>query len=239
MRSLADLRRHDVDVDREQSSLPDRYHDGVDHGLAVAPWHRVHGILHHVRAALVDLLELEGIQRCLVVITCPDVMDAAATFDQEFVDIGSRTPNVSIGRTRIALLMASEPNNAATRTADVAGRKRQVYDGAVGAVIVVAPDDSLLVAEHRASAFAAGFWFGNPLGCFDDIVGLEPGNLNRIVDRRPVRGQGRVEVGERLIVRCTTRPRDQCRTLLGRQRAGRDERLVGPSLVGDVSQQAR
>src|ERR1019366_5826827 len=99
MRSLADLRRHYVDVDREQSTLPNRYHDGIDHGLAVAPWHRVHGILHHVRASLIYLFKLEGIQRRFVVITCPDVMNAAATFDLEFVDIGSRTPDVSVGRT--------------------------------------------------------------------------------------------------------------------------------------------
>ena len=115
-----------------------------------------------------------GVQRRLVVVARPDVVDAAAAFDEELVDIGRRSPDVGIGWTRIALLVSAEPNDAAAGASDIAGREREVHDGAVGAVVVVPPDDALLVAEHRAAPLAAGLRLGDPLRRFDDVFGLRP-----------------------------------------------------------------
>ena len=156
--ACADLGRHDVDIDREQAALLDRADDGIDHRRAVAVGHRVHGVLHHVGALLVDLLELEGVERGLVVIAAPDVVDAALALDQQLVDIGGRPADMGVGRPRIAFLVAAHAHAAAAGTADIAGRERDVHERAVGAVVVVAPDQALLVGEHRAPARAALLW---------------------------------------------------------------------------------
>lgn len=60
--------------------------------------------------------------------------------------------------------MPAETNAAAARAPDIAGRKRHVHDRAVGAVVVVAPDQPLLVREHRASSGAALLGHGDPFG---------------------------------------------------------------------------
>ena len=94
---LADLGRHDVDVDREQSALLDRADDGIDHRGAVAVRHGGHGVLHHVGALLVGLLELQRVERGLVVVAAPDVVHAALALDQQLVDVGGRPPDMGIG----------------------------------------------------------------------------------------------------------------------------------------------
>ena len=68
---FADLGGHDIDIDRKQAALLDRADDGIHHRGTVAIGRRHHGFLHHVGAFLVDLLELEGVQRRLVVIASP------------------------------------------------------------------------------------------------------------------------------------------------------------------------
>ncbi len=141
MAGLADLGRHDVDVDGEQTALLDGVHDGLHHAPAVAGRHRVHGVLHDVGALLVDLLELVGVERGLVVIAGPDVMHAALALDQQLVDIGGRPADMGVGGARVAFLVSAHAHAAAARPTDVAGGKRDVHERGIGAVVVVAPDE--------------------------------------------------------------------------------------------------
>ena len=122
--------------------------------VAVAVGDARHGVLHHVGALLVDALELEGVQRRLVVVAGPDVVDAALALDQQLVDIGRRPADMGVGRPDIAFLVAAHAHAAAARPADIAGRQRDVHQRAVGAVVVVAPDQALLVGEHGPPALA-------------------------------------------------------------------------------------
>ena len=192
---LADLGRHDVHVDREQAALADSGEDRIDHGFLVAVGDRGHRVLHEVGPLLVGLFELVGVQRGLVVITGPDVMDAALSVDQQLVDIG-RWPRAGIVGAHVAFLVAAEADNAAAHLADVAGRERDVHEGAVGPVVVVAPDEALLVAEHHAAALAALFRHCDPFGRLDDIGGVQAGDLGRLVNRHPAAFERGLEAGE-------------------------------------------
>ena len=111
---LADLGRDDVDVDGEQAALFDCCHDGLHHRVAIAIGDGQHGVLHHVGALLVGLLELEGVERGLVVVAAPDVMDAAFAADQHLIDVEGR-PRSGIVRPHIAFLMAAHAHAAAAR----------------------------------------------------------------------------------------------------------------------------
>ena len=152
--AAADLRRDDVDVDREEAAGLDGVDDGLHHRRPIAIGHGVHRVLHDVGALLVDHVELVGVQRGLVVIARPDVVDAALSLDQELVDIGRRPSDMGIGRTHIALLVAAHAHAAAAFAADIAGRQRNIHQRGVGAVVVVAPDQALLVGEHGAPTLA-------------------------------------------------------------------------------------
>ena len=182
--------------------------------LTIAVGHRQHRVLHDVGALLVGLLELEGVERRLVVVAGPDVVDAALAVDQQLVDIGGRPADMGVGRPRIALLMAAHADAAAAGPADIAGRQRDVHQRAVGAVVVVAPDQPLLVGEHGAPPRAALLGLGDPFGGLADLVDGETGDPRRFFEARLVAGDRLVEV----LGRC------------------RDEGLVGPALVGDVGE---
>ena len=204
MARLTDLRRNDVDVDREQTALLDSVHDGRDHRGPVTPRHCGHGVLHHVGALLVGLLELQGVQRRLVVIAGPDVMHAAFTADQQLVDVRCGLAHMCIGGPRVAFLVTAKPHATAPRPADVAGRKRDVHQRPVGAVVVVAPDQPLLVGEHRAPTRAARLRLRNPLCRFPDLVGRQPGDAGRLLDAGLVSRQGLVEVSGRCGDECSS-----------------------------------
>ena len=98
MAGLADLGRDDIDVDGEQTALLDRAENRVDHRLAVAIGNRRHRVLHDVGSLLVVLLELVGVQRGLVVVARPDVMDAAFAFQQQLVDIRRGPADMGVRR---------------------------------------------------------------------------------------------------------------------------------------------
>ena len=100
--------------------------DRVDHGLPVAVGDRGHRVLHQVGPLLVRLLELVGVERGLVVIAAPDMVNAALAADEKLVDIG-RGPRTGIVGTHIAFLVAAEANDAAAHLADVAGGERDVH----------------------------------------------------------------------------------------------------------------
>ena len=89
------------------------------------------------------------------------MVDAAVAVEQKLVDIGRRLSAGIVGA-HVAFLVAADANAAAARTSDVAGRERNVHQRAVGMVVVVAPDQALLVGEHSPSPRAAVFWFADP-----------------------------------------------------------------------------
>ncbi len=122
--------------------------------VAVAIRHGVHRILHDVGALLVDHVELVGVQRGLVVIAGPDVMNAALALDQQLVDIGGGPADMGIGGTHIAFLVAAHAHAAAAIATDIAGGERDVHERGIGAIVVVAPDQAFLVGEHGASTLA-------------------------------------------------------------------------------------
>ena len=110
--------------------------------------------------------------------------------------------------------MAAHADAAAAGPADIAGRQRDVHQRAVGAVVVVAPDQPFLVGEHRAPASAALLGLGDPFGGLPDLVDGEAGEARRLFEARLVAGDRLVEV----LGRC------------------RDERFIGPALFGDVGE---
>ena len=209
---FADLRRHDVDVDRKEPTLLDRADDRVDHRRAVAIGRRHHGVLHHIGALLVGLLELECVQRGLVVIASPDVMHAALAFDQELVDIRGRPAHMRVGRTRVAFLVSAHADATSTGPTNIAGRERDIHQGAVGAVVVVAPDQTLFVGEHRSTTRIARLWLRDPFGGFANLVGRQAGDLRCIFQADLVGRLHLIEVGRR----------------------GIDEGFVDPALVRNV-----
>ncbi len=111
--------------------------------------------------------------------------------------------------------MAAHAHAAAARSADVSRRERHVHERAVGAVVVVAPDQTLLVGEHRPPPRAALLSAARsirPIGESDLTV-------------KPVI----CAASSRLVLLAA----DGLVEILGR---GGDEGLVGPALVRDVGE---
>jgi hypothetical protein len=92
--------------------------------------------------------------------------------------------------------MAAEPDHAAARPPDVAGGEREVHERAVGAVVVVAPDQTLLVAEHGPAPGAAFLGHGDPLGRLDDFGGVEPRDRGGVRQGHPVARERALEARE-------------------------------------------
>src|SRR5258706_13992276 len=76
--------------------------------------------------------------------------------------------------------MPTHANAAAAGTPDVAGRQRHVHKGAVGAVVVVAPDEALLIGKLGAPAWMAFLRLGNPFRGLADLVGGGAGDAGRL-----------------------------------------------------------
>ena len=125
VRGLADLAVDDVHVDREQPARVDRADDRLDQFLARGARMGVHGVLHHVGAAVVVALELGRVERRLVVVVGPDVVHLAVAGDDQLVDIGRGPADMGVGRAEVAFLVAAETADAAAFAADIAGRQRR------------------------------------------------------------------------------------------------------------------
>ena len=87
-----------------------------------------------------------------------------------------------IVRPHVAFLVPAHAHAAAAWAADVAGGKRDIHQRLVGAVVVVAPDQPLLVGEHSAPTGAALLWLGDPFGGLADVLGLQAGDLRGLFD---------------------------------------------------------
>src|SRR5690606_39132435 len=100
----------------------------------------------------------------LVVIAAPDVVDTALALDQQPVHIWRGLADMAVARAHVAFLVSAEPDHAAARPADIASGKREVHQSAVGPVVVVAPDQPLLVSEHGAASCTVAFGLSDPFG---------------------------------------------------------------------------
>src|SRR3546814_14779957 len=115
-------------------------------------------------------------------------MNAALPLDEELVDVGRRPSDMGIGRACIALLVAAHPHAATALTPDVAGRQRDVHQRRIGAVVVVAPDEALLVSEHRPPPSTAFLGHGDPFGSLHDLGGIESGYFGGLLTRHGIAG---------------------------------------------------
>ena len=218
MRGLANAGRHDVDVDDEEPARVDRADDGFDQRLAVTVGDGVHRVLHPVGTLLVDALELHRVQRRLVVVAGPDVVDCALAVDEELVDVRRGPADMTVAGPHVTLLVAAETHHAASGPPDISGRQREVHQRSVGAVVVVAPDQALLVGEHGPPARSIAFGFGDPPCRCLDVLDREPGNLRRLFKARPV------------ALHCIVVGRERRRLAAGRGLARQHLRLVAARL---------
>ena len=117
--------------------------------------------------------------------------------------------------------MTAHADAAPAGAADIAGRQRNVHEGAVGPVIVVAPDQALLIGEHRPPASAALLGFGDPARSLADVVRLETRDPGGFIDADLVRGEHFVKAGRRFADEITIEP--SLRRDLGHQRVEEDQ----------------
>ena len=197
MGRLADLAVDDVHIDREQPARLDRADDGIDQFFARRSGAGIHRLLHHIGAAIVFPLEDAGIERRLVVVVGPDVMHLALARDQQLIDVGRRAAHMGIRRPHIAFLVTAETAHAAAFAADIAGGERNVHQRADGAIVVVAPDDALLVGGHAFAARAIIFRLGDPFGGLDDVGFRDAADRGAIGQRHLAFGTRRFEAAER------------------------------------------
>ncbi len=83
-----------------------------------------------------------GVERRLVVVAAPDVVNSALATYQKLVYISGRPADMSIRWANITLLVTAETNYTATWSANIARGQRNVHHGAVGAIIVITPDQA-------------------------------------------------------------------------------------------------
>ena len=69
----------------------------------------------------------------------------ATARDQELVEVGRGAADMTVAGPEVAFLVPTETADATAFATDVAGGESDVHQGADGAVVVVAPDDALLV----------------------------------------------------------------------------------------------
>lgn len=210
--------------------LLDRLDDGVDQRRTVTKRDRVHGLLHQISALLVGSLELVGIERRLVVVAAPDVVHPSPALDQQLVDIGRRPPHMGVGGAGVSFLVPAEAHAATSRPTDVAGGESDIHERAVGAVVVVAPDQALLIGEHGAAARIAVLGRRYPLRRLADLVDREARQSGSLL-------QGRL-VGRDHLVEAVGRSGDHCPvdpTLLGDVRhPGIEQRKIAARVDGQV-----
>ena len=191
---LTDLRRNNVHIDGEQSASADGSNYCIDEGLAISVRNSRHRILHHIGSLLVGSLEVQRVERGLIVVAGPDVVDAALSFDEKLVDIRGRLAYVCVGRARIPFLMPAHPDAATARTSDISRGECNVHESAVRSVVVVTPDKALLVGEHRTASGTTLFRLGDPFCRFSDLVDRKPCDPCCVFERCLVCGDGFVEI---------------------------------------------
>src|SRR5215475_9570789 len=110
--------------------------------------------------------------------------------------------------------MTSHSHAATARPADIASRQRDVHKRTIGAVVVVAPDQTFLIGEHRSPTRTTLLRLCDPLRRLSNLVDGETGDASRFFQAGLVGSNCLVEV-------------------LGRSRY---ESFVDPSLICDVGE---
>ena len=171
-------------------------------------------LLDHVRAPHHDLSILLGIECRLERVAGPDRQHLAVAVDDFLIDV-RRGPRPRVGRPYVALLVAAQAHHTGSASPDVVRREAEADEGGLDAVVVVAPDDALLVAVHRARTVARGLRLVGPLGRLLDVGDGDAGD--RLVSSRldAIGLERGLEAGRVL----------------------RDEILVVPALIDDVGEQ--
>src|SRR5258708_9993086 len=90
--------------------------------------------------------------------------------------------------------MPTHANAAAAGTPDIAGGQCHIHKRAVGAVVVVAPDEVLLIRKLGTPARIALLRLGNPLRRLAELVGGEAGDPRRFVETDSVGRARLIEV---------------------------------------------
>jgi hypothetical protein len=116
------------------------------------------------------------------------MVDAAFAADDELVDVCRGFSIMRIGWTRIALLVATQPDAAAARATDVAGGQRDVHERLIYPVIVIAPDEALRVSDHGPPSVAALLRLRDPGRRLADVIDWQSGDPRRLLEGGLVRG---------------------------------------------------
>src|SRR6476659_2001446 len=110
--------------------------------------------------------------------------------------------------------MTSHSHAAAARSADIASCQRDVHKRPVGAVVVIAPNQTFLIGKHRSPTGTTLLRLCDPLRRLSNLIDGETGDASRFFQAGLVGSDCLVEV-------------------LGRSRY---EGFVNPSLVCDVGE---
>jgi hypothetical protein len=86
--------------------------------------------------------------------------------------------------------MTAHADAPAAGPTNIAGRERNVHEGAIGPVIVVPPDEALLVSKHRPPAGATLLGFGDPARGLSNILGFEACDASSLIDGYLIRISG-------------------------------------------------
>src|SRR5258708_40319036 len=78
--------------------------------------------------------------------------------------------------------MAAHADTAPTGTPDIAGGQSHIHKRSIGAVVVVAPDEALLIGKPGTPPNIAFLRLGNPFRGLADLVGGEAGDSGCLVD---------------------------------------------------------
>ena len=156
---------------------------------------------------------LFGVQRGLEWIAGPGRVHHPLALNDRLVDVDLAV--AGIGRTGVALLVAAHAHDASPAPADIARGQHHVDQRRLDQVVVVAPDDALLIGVHRARAVSGCLGLVGPFGRLPQLGHRNAGDPAAFVERQLV-GCGRgIEI---------TRIRG-------------DEVLVVPALVDHIGEQ--
>src|SRR5271166_2017817 len=99
------------------------------------------------------------------------MMHASLIVYEDLINVRSRPADKRVGRTHIAFLVAAHANATAAWPAYVASCERDVHQRAVRSVIVIPPDESFFITEHRPASLPTLLGFNDPCSRLADLFG--------------------------------------------------------------------
>lgn len=159
-------------------------------------------------------------------------MHLAAARDDHLVDVGGGAPDMGVRGAVIALLVATQTAAPAALAAHVAGGQADVEQAADGTIVVVAPDDALLIAGDAFAAAAVFLGLGDPFGSLDDLRFGQAGGGGAVGQAHLAGGAGRLERPEGGRIGTVSRHRH-----ISLEGGLGDEVGIDPALIGDIGEQ--